>query len=117
MSDRTPTRRVAYKDLAFDPLLSDPESRFAGLYVRAAADVFRFVPMPLRAVPPEIAEPPPHAPAPAPIQALGAGDWQHGLHVKFEDEGQSQELSLPVLGNQHDVRFACTQRFRYFRNL
>lgn len=108
MSDRTPTRRVAYKDLAFDPLLSDPESRFAGLYVRAAADVFRFVPMPLRAVPPEIAEPPPHAPAPAPIQALGAGDWQHGLHVKFEDEGQSQELSLPVLGNQHDVRFAWT---------
>lgn len=108
MSDRTHTSRVAYKNLAFDPLLSAPEGRFAGLYVRSAADKFCFVPMPHRAEPPEIAEPP-HAPAQHPlIQALGAGDRQHGLHVKFDDEGQSQELFLPVLGNQHDVRFAWT---------
>ena len=106
MSDRTSISRIAYPNAAFDPLSSTHDNRFAGLYVRAAADVFRFLPMSDRAVAPRIFKPRHRAPLPPAIQALGIEDWQESLHLKFEDEGQSQELSLPVMGNDHAMRFA-----------
>lgn len=100
--------RLAYKDLAFDPIVSAEDGYLTGIYMRTAGDAFDFKPLPHCRIKPSFDVKPDdgksqksgfHTPI-APRETANIP----GIHIALGTQSNGQSLILPVMGSEHDVR-------------